>query len=181
MQLWMAAEAIAPRVADHLGIENDQGWLSLRQLAEREGLNSDDDEKDLVSKALAVRKQLFHVLPGDITPLRQAVVEVMEPLEHLVFAAWRCFVSLPAHEPPSIAADPTYVVLHGTIRDEDEGRWSIDIHPDVAISEALERADPEQPGMLTLTVRHDVQITNAAPENFNLDRFELRGPGAAQE
>lgn len=174
LQLWMAVEAIAPRVADHLGIDNDRGWQSLRQLAVREGLDGQSDP-DLISKALKARKQLFHVLPGDITPLRAAVAEVMEPLEQLVFAAWRCFVPLPVEIGPAIADDPTYVVIAGTLHNEDEARWSADTHPDVAIAEVLERAEPKEPGMLTLTVRQDVQIQNAEPGNFTVDRFELRG------
>lgn len=68
LQLWIAVEAIAPRVADHFDIKSDQGWQGLRQLAEQEGLNPEPEgdgkaPKDLVSRALDVRRPSVHAGP----------------------------------------------------------------------------------------------------------------------
>jgi len=171
LHLWIAVAAISPLVARHYDFENDQGWRGLRRLAEDEGLPA-----DLVSRMLDVRRHIHHAFERTSDDLRADLLESIGDLERLLFAAYRRAVPTfadEASEDESLVDADTYVVLRATVMEDEGNPWSIDHHPDVDLETAVEPAPEQEPGHLTLTVRHNVAAQNVktiSPLSFEIRR-----------
>jgi hypothetical protein len=183
--LWLACEALNPRLCDEYSIPNNErgGLPGMRRLLQ-EVLGEDITFK----AAVAARNDLLHanrVLPEDI---RRRVRPIISKLDDALIEGWRILLALPkdAEVPQSsVRPYPSGYVLQAMVRPDAEG-WSEDRHPQFGQIIQLKAQEPERPGDVkyeqspTWKLRNALEFSHFSyghlgPETPNPYRVELAG------
>jgi hypothetical protein len=170
--LWLALEALNPRLCDHFQIPKDQrkGLPGMKRL-----LSEVSGTDETFDKAVEARNDLLHVnrvLPDDI---RRNVEPAIPTLDQALVDGWRRLLDLSetTSVQSSVWPNPVRFVVRATIRPDDEG-WSDNRPPHVEIASKLELLEPDGPGDLTFTVSPTWTLHNMSSARDI--RYELRGP-----
>jgi hypothetical protein len=147
MGLWIACEALEPRLRDLFGVRDRppeaKGLLyrlkirrapsrvafpGLKALAEAEGVAT-----DLVRRAYTLRNDLFHARRVDVSELLAKARQSIPELEELLPSAWARLLGLPERTPdfPEVSVVPHAVGMFfdALLLKQDESQWDLFKHP----------------------------------------------------
>lgn len=174
LKLWIAFEALEPRLADLFGISNAAGFQGLRRFAEEAGYMS-----ETVTTALGVRRDLFHarrVRPADI---RDRATPLLPILEGLLVAAWTRLLGVPelTDQLPSSAVTPYPMQweVRATLLQEDVSMYGSDSHPHFEGELSMGRLPPGRPGDLNVQVQSSLRLENISGQWRPIE-WKLTGP-----
>lgn len=170
--LWLALEAMNPRLADVYGVADDerQGLAGAKRLVDEV-----TGDPTVFGAAVKARNDLLHanrVLPEEI---RRRVQPQLADLDRSVIAGWRKILSLPETliwPASSVWPYPNRYVLRAVLQPDVEG-WSEDRHPWFDMQIALEPKTAERLGQITYSQSAKFTMHNAT--NGSQIRFEQRG------
>ena len=170
--LWLALEALNPRLCDHYQIPQDQrkGLPGLKRL-----LSESTGTDATFGQAVKARNDLLHAtraLPDDI---RHGVEPLLPALDQALIAGWRTLLKL--SETPEVQSSvwpsPVRFVVRATVRPDAEG-WSENRPPRFELSNELELSEPDEAGNLSFNL--SPTWTLHAMSSARDIQFELRGP-----
>jgi hypothetical protein len=178
MQLWVAAEALEPRLVEHFNPPPPRGdqpapFPGLRALATALG-----DTEDTLRKAYTLRNDLFHARRVTASGMRTRADTLVPFLENLLPAAWGRLLGLPNLEMKVASAATTphrvSVVFHGTLVERDASRWGWANHPHLVGELTARRVPTDDPRDVSVTYDHNLKPNNV--DSYEPGGFEIWGP-----
>jgi hypothetical protein len=180
MQLWIAAEALEPRLVELFPPPSPRAppdrrppFPGLRGLATALG-----DSDDTVKQAYTLRNDLFHARRVTVSDMRSRADALVPFLEGLLPAAWGRLLGLADLETKvaSAATTPHRVsaVVNGTLIEPDATRWGWGNYPYLAGELHAHRVPTDDPREVSIRYTHNLQHRNV--ENYEAGGFEIWGP-----
>lgn len=172
--LWLALEAINPRLADDFDVPSDerQGLSGLRRHMEETSTNG----RALFRASVKARNDLLHVnrvLPADV---RQRIAPLIAPLDDALIAALRKLLLKPtsaaAFPASSVWPYPNRYIVRAKLQPDEEG-WSKDRHPWFDQELNLKLREPAEAGKVTYD-QSPTWTLNNAKQGTDLS-YEFRG------
>jgi hypothetical protein len=173
MQLWMAAEALEPRLVELFGPfthppppARPPAFPGLRALATAAGHSNDP-----IAKTKKLRDELFHTLRIDGRELVNRATELIPFLENLLPVAWGGLLGIADFQTLGAEAattpHPMRLLLSATIIEPDSARWGWGKHPQFDGALTTRRIDSDDP--------RDVHVSYE--QSFNGKNFDEFQPG----
>ena len=188
--LWLAFEGVGPLLADHYEVD-PSGFGGLRALADE--VLGDPAGSDLITKALGLRRELFHALRMVVPEAKERASELSRTSRCLSYVRGLIVLDQPfeADDFPATSVVPfrPHMRVRATLLHEDETTWGPDMHPHLEGRLTPIRVPGPDPRDITLTFETSLTVRNAdqvqprrveihGPSGPSVGRFEMKGDGA---
>lgn len=172
LMLWIACEALTPRLADHYDVDAS-GFGGLRALATDMGQSA-----SVVSEVLSLRRRLFHALRVTRAELEADARRLIPYVEDLLVGGWVRLLGRQdveaAFPEASITPEPVHVIFRATLLHRDASVWRPGNHPHFVGEIGQQRRPTDDPRAVEFGFTSSLTLRNA--DAAQPLRIELRGP-----
>jgi len=181
MQLWIACEALEPRLVELLAPPSPSGdqpppFPGLQALATALG-----DPDNTVKRSYTLRNDLFHARRVTVPDMRTGADALVPFLENLLPAAWGRLLGIvdlgQKVAATATTAHPVTAIVHGILIEPDASRWRWANHPHLEGELTARREQTEDSRDVSITYDNNLHHVNV--DNYEAGGLEIRGPSGA--